>query len=807
MRSGKMKFRIRFTGICVTMLALLLACSIASAALPFPFFTVTNDSVNMRKSASLSSVVKERLKAGTSVEVTGQSGNFYAVKYDGQTGYIMKQYLVTDADSIVTPTPVPVQTAEGYPYTTVTTDSVNLRAKKSTTAEILTKIPKNATITVNKISGTYAETEYNGKTGWVKTDFITVKKIVKPTPTPTPVPTLAPGMDENGYVILQKGSEGREVKALQEALTELGFLTGNADGVFGAGTENAVIAFQSKNEYPATGIMDANIQAFLYNGKPKNARGTATKINTLPPVDGVTMKLNNTGDAVAELQKKLTLLGYYNGSISYKYDSTTKSAVTAFQKKNGLTADGVCGAATWEKVNSAEAMSAGQTPSPSPAPTATPVPTFTIPSEKVQANTTGDNAKLVQKRLKELKYYKGAVDGKFGTASVKALNQFQETNGLDADGVAGTKTYEILFSFNALENGATPTPAPTAAWTPVPEVTPTPAPFAAPAPAKYTTLKKGSEGDSVKALQTRLIALGYLVGKADGTFGKQTEKAVIAFQKKNNLVADGLAGSATQTRLYDPSAQKLNDDPAPTEPEDKPEIPKTLKQGDQNDAVKTMQEKLIDLGYLTGKADGQFGIKTFQALVSFQKANNLSADGIAGSKTLNALNGNPTGAKATATPKAGPIVTPAPSSGVPRASSVIYANWYTSVKEKAKKYPYVTIYDFSTGISWQEHIFSIGAHADSEPLTANDTKKMETAFGGQTWNPKAVWVIFGDGSVYMASTHSMPHEVQHVKDNNFNGHKCIHFPRTEAQVTSIGPYATSHQQCIDNGWAKTQNMK
>ena len=101
----------------------------------------------------------------------------------------------------------------------------------------------------------------------------------------------------------------------------------------------------------------------------------------------------------------------------------------------------------------------------------------------------------------------------------------------------------------------------------------------------------------------------------------------------------------------------------------------------------------------------------------------------------------------------------------------------------------------------------MGAHADYEPLTANDTAKMLKVFGGNTWNPKSVWVVFADGSVYMASTHSMPHSVQHITDNNFDGHTCLHFPRTQAQVEAIGPYATSHQAAIDAGWAETQAMK
>jgi hypothetical protein len=58
----------------------------------------------------------------------------------------------------------------------------------------------------------------------------------------------------------------------------------------------------------------------------------------------------------------------------------------------------------------------------------------------------------------------------------------------------------------------------------------------------------------------------------------------------------------------------------------------------------------------------------------------------------------------------------------------------------------------------------------------------------------------------MASTHSKPHDVQHITDNNFPGHSCLHFPRTQEQVESIGQYATSHQATIDAGWAATQKM-
>ena len=200
-----------------------------------------------------------------------------------------------------------------------------------------------------------------------------------------------------------------------------------------------------------------------------------------------------------------------------------------------------------------------------------------------------------------------------------------------------------------------------------------------------------------------------------------------------------------------------------------------------------------------------FGNKTAAAVKAYQKASKLTADGVAGSQTLSSLNAVAANKNAASSNTA--ANTSQKTTVTPSAARVQYANWYEKVKSVARSYPYATVYDIGTGISWQVHIFSLGAHADYEPVTANDTARMEKVFGGNTWNPRAVWVIFSDGSIYIGSTHSMPHEVQHVRDNNFNGHSCLHFPRTQEQVTSIGPYATKHQETIDAGWAATQKMK
>ena len=63
-------------------------------------------------------------------------------------------------------------------------------------------------------------------------------------------------------------------------------------------------------------------------------------------------------------------------------------------------------------------------------------------------------------------------------------------------------------------------------------------------------LTVGAKGEDVKKCQQRLKDLGYLNGKVDGQFGGGTKRAVIAFQRRNGLTTDGVAGQDTLAKLY-----------------------------------------------------------------------------------------------------------------------------------------------------------------------------------------------------------------------------------------------------------------
>ena len=137
----------------------------------------------------------------------------------------------------------------------------------------------------------------------------------------------------------------------------------------------------------------------------------------------------------------------------------------------------------------------------------------------------------------------------------------------------------------------------------------------------------GCTGDAVKTLQDKLNALGYNSGSVDGIFGAKTYAAVTAFQKANGLGVDGIVGKLTWAKLYD--ATPVNVTPVTTQP--------MLRTGSRGDAVRKLQELLNAKGYTCGSVDGIFGSKTYAAVLAFQKANGLGADGIVGSLTWGKL--------------------------------------------------------------------------------------------------------------------------------------------------------------------------
>jgi len=158
----------------------------------------------------------------------------------------------------------------------------------------------------------------------------------------------------------------------------------------------------------------------------------------------------------------------------------------------------------------------------------------------LKKGSKGNAVKELQQKLTSLGYNTKGTDGVFGANTDSAVRKFQKDHGLTADGIVGPSTYKALGSSGTKPNPTTPT-------------NPTnPKPTNPPADTTINTkqtLKKGSKGSNVQALQKKLTAIGYNTKGTDGIFGANTEAAVRNFQKDNKLAADGIAGPNTLTAI------------------------------------------------------------------------------------------------------------------------------------------------------------------------------------------------------------------------------------------------------------------
>ena len=226
-----------------------------------------------------------------------------------------------------------------------------------------------------------------------------------------------------------------------------------------------------------------------------------------------------------------------------------------------------------------------------------PLSVLAAPSPREDLLKNGDKDSVVysvQQKLYESGFLTVSPTGYYGTDTQAAVEAYQKENQLAVDGIAGPATMQSLLG-SALQT------------------------------ANY--IATGSffqEGDSsleVGALQRRLMELGYYdYDGFTGNYGPVTQEAIRLFQRTNGLKQDGIAGAETLTLLASEDA-----------------LPYTVRLEDEGEDVRKIQNRLKELGYLSGSADGIYGAETQKAVVSFQKQNGLTADGIFGQNTQELL--------------------------------------------------------------------------------------------------------------------------------------------------------------------------
>jgi len=376
---------------------------------------------------------------------------------------------------------------------------------------------------------------------------------------------------------LHIGSTGPHVKELQQILGRLDYYSGPINGIFETMTEQSVMDFQHASGIAANGVVDSLTWAAL-----NEPSGSMPPAESAPSASSrPTLRRGSTGPFVTQLQQKLTLLRYYRGPISGIFGAETEHAVILFQQALGLETDGIVGPITWAAIDAAiEDM-----------PVAPVRPTLRLGS-------TGIFVTELKQMLSILGYFSGSLNAIFDEETEQAVKAFQHDAGLVVDGIVGPLTW------SALDEALDTLP-----------------------PAERPVLRLGSTGYFVTKLQHYLILLGYYSGPENGIFDAKTEAAVKAFQLTAGIVEDGIVGFETWTALD----EAIEDLPIPT-----PERP-VIRKGDTGQYVQVLQMMLRLLGYYHGPINAVFDENTRQAVIKFQRENNLTADGVVGPDTWAAL--------------------------------------------------------------------------------------------------------------------------------------------------------------------------
>ena len=348
---------------------------------------------------------------------------------------------------------------------------------------------------------------------------------------------------------LRQGDSGTAVFTLQRQLNRitkdypfLGKLT--VDGVFGSRMAATVRAFQKQFNLTADGMVGRQTWykiSYIYVSVKDLAELTSEgEVSSGTLSDGTwggtVLRTGSTGSAVEQLQFWLNTLAQYESSIPSLtvdgvYGTGTANAVRAFQRKYGLTVDGVVGRATWTEVYDQFRSIQSDNGTPN-----------AYPGTALREGASGQNVRLVQFWLKIARTVYPSlsnvtVDGRFGSATAAAVRRFQTYFGLTSDGVVGRTTWNKLYEvYNDIANKLLSSSL---------------------RPGEYPgVLRNGSSGTAVRELQFYLYLMSAYESSIpaiaiDGQFGASTEAAVRAYQRFAGLTVDGIVGRTTWNSLYD----------------------------------------------------------------------------------------------------------------------------------------------------------------------------------------------------------------------------------------------------------------
>jgi uncharacterized protein YgiM (DUF1202 family) len=285
-----------------------------------------------------------------------------------------------------------------------------------------------------------------------------------------------------------------------------------------------------------------------------------------------------------------------------------------------------------------------------------------------------------------------------------------------------------------------------------------------------TKPSKESDGQkSVKAGQKMEILDGGTSGWLHVKYG-----VIIGYVSKDYVKVTTASAIKASTQSVPGSISDLGSPPSPT------------KEGERGADVTKLQKALKIAGYYKDNCDGIYGEKTVAAVKAFQKAKQMSVDGVAGPGTIRILFDVP----ASAVAASATVKTTSASK-----YSTIKLDWKKGGSSAIPRGADFKIKDVRSGRTFNARCLYGTNHLDAEPLTKADTETMKQCYGGVwSWARRPILMLYG-GKVYAASMNGMPHGGQSINNNGFAGQFCIHFLNSRTHGTDKVDQA--HQACVN----------
>jgi len=518
--------------------------------------------LNLRKEPGSGAKVLTRIPNGTPLTVRRVDNRWYATSYNGENGYVMGSFLdlnvnvpavtaapvpVITAIPTVTATPAPVITA--LPVVTVAPSGfqsavvycsdggkLNLRKAPSSSAKVLDQIPTGTPLTVERIDSKWCQTTYNGQSGYVMSKFLQFTGSV---PTVTAAPTAAPVIPvitaapapgaqtatvycPNGGKLNLRAGAGTDYRVVHQ------IPNGSALTVITRGATWSVVSYNGYTGYVSN-------QFLVFNNAPIVTQAPVTQAPA-------TVSPATQPDALRYEEFRYATVRTDSGSLNVRRGPGADYAkVSEIRDGTQVVVSAIEG--EWCAIYYGDTQGYAMKQYldiAAPSGSAQPSREYdtSVFTRVLRAGYTGADVDALQARLAELGYL-AAANGVYDDVTMTAVRAFQRQHGLTEDGLTGENTVAQLFSDGAMVYNSNATTGSYSSYV-----------------VDYRDNTSAAKTSAVQRAQNALRALNYNV-PLTGAFEARTHDAIVAFQLRNGLTANGILDAATQRCLYSGTARDV----------------------------------------------------------------------------------------------------------------------------------------------------------------------------------------------------------------------------------------------------------